>query len=893
MKRIVNQLPKNFTKNPSFRRWVDIFFVSIALNVIIYGANKQLGDVSQICLNFLSNWSSILEYTVICLVVATISFGFTRLGGSPPNFTLSIMIRYPPFWFAAIAPAVMLYIKIFERYSLKLIYVNTSELLFLIASIMIGGLIGFLHIYLSTPSENGKLLKVVNKPNQRSFLSEDRDLQSWILEEIPIQSPEEDMFSLRLTAKRIAKLLLKESFTSIGIIGPYGSGKSSLINLVEYFLKHKRKLLGHPDESISYREEILCCRLDGWGYANGSIAPKILTCAIEKAKEYVDCLSVVNLPENYCRAISGANFKGGSALTAFLQTFTDPVVQLTKLDNILEAAQLRIVIILEDLDRNTSDITIKDEIPSLLDKLRVLGRISFVLAIGTEHHYSDILNRICNQIEAVGTLSENYLSNTILSYRGICLNAYPKDIHIDNYEQTKAFWETSLHNPFFDYSSPIDAVYRLIKTPRILKLILRRTFRGWSVLHGEIHFDEMLIVNILRYSAPEAFEFILENIQELRGLASSEEENRLKSIEKKWAQICKIVKWDVISAKQLIQFLFPNWKHLYAHPAYDTPLQGMHSSIPVDYWLRLLFEEVEMEAIRDQEVIQSLQAWKIEPQGCHFKGVSLPYCLCTNNEFVRKFERFVPKIFNVDEIRNLTSMLFSEALNIYGVSANSRIILGFLPLWRQVGHPSDEYEHLNWVKEEFLKVLPFSLRLANDIYHYWGTNSKIGVGFLPNSADFEKEIVLATKKHFIGNPERLIKTLDPLHIYSSYHFYSLLSFQPDTGDSMLGVKEWKWFADLLIEAGNINPEIIVPQVVGMLINKNSVNQGNVSYNFKQSFAEEFFGDKLSSVMKLLATKIDSERFEYDELNQIKYANELATKWLTEQGKLDLINDNDR
>jgi hypothetical protein len=62
---------------------------------------------------------------------------------------------------------------------------------------------------------------------------------------------------------------------------------------------------------------------------------------------------------------------------------------------------MRLIIFLEDLDRNVSDDMIRDEMPALLDRLRHLKNISFVLAIGTEHQYSNVLVRICAHVESL------------------------------------------------------------------------------------------------------------------------------------------------------------------------------------------------------------------------------------------------------------------------------------------------------------------------------------------------------------------------------------------------------------------------------------------------------------------------------------------------------------
>jgi len=111
--------------------------------------------------------------------------------------------------------------------------------------------------------------------------------------------------------------------------------------------------------------------------------------------------AIVALPENYRQAIGDSKTPLGAAVAALLNASHDPVAQLRKLDNILAAARLRLVIFLEDLDRNIADEIIQDELPALLDRLRSLKQVSFVLAIGTERRFSDILIRICDHQEAI------------------------------------------------------------------------------------------------------------------------------------------------------------------------------------------------------------------------------------------------------------------------------------------------------------------------------------------------------------------------------------------------------------------------------------------------------------------------------------------------------------
>ena len=112
---------------------------------------------------------------------------------------------------------------------------------------------------------------------------------------------------------------------------------------------------------------------------------------MDRLQERIDCLSIVALPANYRKALEGAKHTWASLTADLLETTHDPVAQLEKLDDMLSAVGMRLIIFLEDLDRNNSDEAIRDEMPALLDRLRRLSHVSFILAIGTDHQYSRIL----------------------------------------------------------------------------------------------------------------------------------------------------------------------------------------------------------------------------------------------------------------------------------------------------------------------------------------------------------------------------------------------------------------------------------------------------------------------------------------------------------------------
>ncbi len=64
--------------------------------------------------------------------------------------------------------------------------------------------------------------------------------------------------------------------------------------------------------------------------------------------------------------------------------------------------------------------------------------------------------------------------------------------------------------------NPVDALVALCSTPRTMKQSLRYCLDTWDRLAGEIDFDDVLVLSILRESAPDAVALIQSHIHYLR-----------------------------------------------------------------------------------------------------------------------------------------------------------------------------------------------------------------------------------------------------------------------------------------------------------------------------------------------------------------------------------------
>lgn len=393
-------------RNATFRRWLDILFLS-AFGVVFYFALRQ--PFSNLCGwidHNTKSWSPLLLFSFTIVLVAGTALLLIRLGGLHREHTLKLTLKYPPAYFAALIAALVIgCVRIWNaRQTIEFFKwdsVYTASFILICAST--GVLLGFLLDWIESvrPTSDNQVLP--RETRRLSLLNNDKDLMQWVLEESPIHHPEEDLFDHAIPARRITKLLLQHRPSNVGIVGPYGSGKSSLMNLIKYYLLDDRSWLSSnlSGNSIISKDQIVLCRIDGWGRTSGSVAQKILGLAVEEVRCRVDCMAILAVPENYQKAIAGVKSGGGAILAALLKISHDPVIQLMKLDDILSAAGLRLIIFLEDLDRNVCDEIIRDEMPALLDRLRALTHVAFLLAIGTERQFSDILIRICDHVEAL------------------------------------------------------------------------------------------------------------------------------------------------------------------------------------------------------------------------------------------------------------------------------------------------------------------------------------------------------------------------------------------------------------------------------------------------------------------------------------------------------------
>jgi len=426
----------------TIKRWgylILLSFISLLIVIIIQPVINPIPDGIG---TILGKYHQIIIILFIIMIFALIGFTFFALGGfRARDFISHTTLRYPPAYlsvFIGIALYYFILISLFRYRSDEILYSKFLHYrIELIIAICMGLLITIIISLIRGTSEK-QIGKKENK--ELSFKHnnieemDDKDLIQWIKEETPIKSPDKDLFDRAQIARRITRILKESPLKTIGILGSYGSGKSSIVKMVQYYLKYPEEMssdINHnKNQSYFDPKKIIVCKVDGWGLVKGSAAEHILKMSVKELSKYVDCLGLLNLPDHYCSAISDLGFKFGKSISSLLGVSGSPSNILKKIDDLLKCINMRFVIILEDIDRNKDQSIYTDEIFSLFDRLKDLENLSFVISVSNENRMTEIIPRICEHIDVIPDLPKDTVKKVIEKFRNLCKQRFPDDISL-------------------------------------------------------------------------------------------------------------------------------------------------------------------------------------------------------------------------------------------------------------------------------------------------------------------------------------------------------------------------------------------------------------------------------------------------------------------------------
>lgn len=894
----------------NIQRWLrmsSLAIISCSICIILYPAFNLL--TSKI-INLVPISHPTIGTIMVWFIFSTLCcFVLIRLGGFRFNDFWSInSLYYPPTWLFALISAALYFLIAPILWKLPPVNQFSIEILFIIILALVSALMiaSLLNLILSswrkyfTYSEKIATFKTGSK-DLKSVLQDPVEFINWLEEEKPIHDPNQDLFHLTVFAKHLVRIFRSTPLKTIAIIGDYGCGKSSILKMTEYFLQNPQNLSKEEQkEKVFDSKKIIQCKVSGWGLQKGEAAHYILKSVIKDLSDHVDCLGLADIPAHYRSAISNSGFGWSKAFAAITCNSKDALELLQQVDTVLKCIRQRMVIFLEDLDRNTFDKTYWDEITSLLDRLKDLDNITFVLAINQQDNAQEnVLLRIAEHAVYVPPLDKVSVIEGIVKFRDICFNMTSgKDIdYISQEERDQHFGIKKTSQEYeiaemlgIEVRTPIEAIAKLLNNPRLLKAALRHTWHTWQSLHGEIDFDSLLVSRVIYTASPIIYAYINENISQIRQLAYEESNNkysreRIEKISTKLHSDLEHIisnNLDVNTIAILMQFLFPGW---IKDDFYKIKkVQGVFVKEPTDYWIRLNREEILENETRDQKIICAIKNWKNDQMKGAYNGLTLSEALLKVEGFAEKVEQF-GLILDGQEVRVLASQLFMNIIEeIKRQKKFNEDYKGFYNLWRlSLDKQIDEHE--KWVIEELRKALPNSISFSNAIYYYWRNQNR---GYHREQTPFiRNEYIKAWKETFENNSQALINAIDPIQIYSIRHFVIYYN-EPEVGGPGFKAEEWQWIAPILIEAGIKNLQLIVPQIVALVVDSENIIREHKTiyeYTFNTKRVADIFTSNTHNVMELLSKEIDISQFDTYYKDIIQFAKIEAQKWISEKHSL--------
>ena len=689
------------------------------------------------------------------------------------------------------------------------------------------------------------------EPNQALHENVER-LLAWLEDDAPVASPALDVFGRLPIAKRIARRLANPAggpLPAIAVVGPLGSGKTSLRRLVEGVLSE-----------ATTSDRVRLVSFSAWPYETvAALVSGILETIVDTLSGEIGAPVLGSLPHRYVESVVGAVDKWGTIVRA-LRPVKSPLFILRQVDQIADALGVRIVLWVEDLERFGAGVGAGSEpesvrerlapVRALLHQLEELRSVSVVVASTSLTSGFD-LEKLARYIEVLEPIGGATARRVLAAFRKEMLER-AEAAGIINVASTKGMANCDLSDDVLDavegalvsLGKPAEsrwgpALSALCSTPRALKQGLRECLELSTQYAGEIDLDHLLAASLLRHGQPAAFAAVLPFVDRLRntrtsklmGLKAEDDPSR----EAEEALDRAIPEKRVLGAARTIV------GELFNGPVEEHP-QGFHRWGHVDYWRRYLSLPEIPEPQRDQTTLRVIRDF--------VNGSSEALAdLCLQPETGAHVEWFVARLDGPTAIRLLDAVLeraprMPPAMDLHEAA-------GGVHVWRIA---LDRARRTHWPSEELLAVLgrhvvsnvPSNLVFVDAIMCAYVANEDTMRELLRDEERVALRGTLASAlvEAFVSNPAALASALDstPDYLLSRLLWGLERVRRPDDSLRFGG---WAHFAPVVLEAARVRPEVMLPQLAYLVTSHaDTFVSGDLRrvYSYLPDLARRLFGD---------------------------------------------------
>jgi len=422
----------------------------------------------------------------------TYSIRFRRKELQPDNpINISATLKYPTLHFSLFIAVGILLSVAFQADEL---YFNQASGLLLITLLFSYTIAVILNSPTSADEDSGssRTMDLDNCSNE--------EFKEWITDESP--SAGFDFYNRQPYITRMATRVLEKTESSGQrgqvLYGEFGTGKTTLIKLVEQEI-----LRQEPDCWI-------VSNFDCW--AHGENSQKLIKLLLEQVvsdiSKRVEAVSLHSVPDDYLEVAYGVS-SWIKLITPFLPKH-NPHTVLKRIDTLLEAQDLKLLLVIENIDRSPAVVALVNSVAAVLDQVSQFESIRFIFSGSKEKLPLPTVARIADYTE---TLSTKLSPLVIGQFLKLCLD-YSLDAKRNEKPVIpwleKDFIPASTSNVLRHFKLEkgevipkyhiegtnerlLDALVNCLANPRQLKLVFRYVFERWKNLEGEINLIDLLL----------------------------------------------------------------------------------------------------------------------------------------------------------------------------------------------------------------------------------------------------------------------------------------------------------------------------------------------------------------------------------------------------------------
>ena len=469
--------------------------------------------------------------------------------------------------------------------------------------------------------------------------------QSGIFSDDPIEGLEQDLFSRGEYARRVAEIVRNVSTdrhsTVLALVGPWGCGKTSLMNLVEEQLKDAGQL-----DVAKFNPWLVS---DLTSFVSGFFASLLPAIGVEeelrkRVARYAKSLSP------FASLIQAPGINIGAALDKsadLLEGDQSLDAQKRQIEKELESLEVPIVVLIDDIDRLHPD-----ELMLVFKLVRMVGRLPnlhYLLAYdettvleviakseigaGNKKRARAYLEKMAQVRLDIPPVRPGQSRELIEKLLGSILTRHEVELGEPDIRRLWRIYENHLA--------------RYLPEPRQIKRFCGHIEAFYPLVGSEVDFIDFAVITWLRLFCPEILDVLIEHKAELTGteLVFGDQPTQQETSDK-WRRILKEAKaaCDIDEMLGLLSELFPALEKAVSplgRFVTDRGIWGSKRIGSVEYFDRYIYLGVGPDDIFDSEINQALaEVFQREPGSAWAKMVeNLP---TRATLIVDKLHRFAP-----------------------------------------------------------------------------------------------------------------------------------------------------------------------------------------------------------------------------------------------------------